>query len=66
MIKKASIFVLVVSLFLVVFSSACTQPVEPVLAERQTILDNSAEVEFPFKLHFNLSAESNVDITDVR
>ncbi len=66
MIKKASIFVLVVSLFLVVFSSACTQPVELVIAEQLTILDNSAEVEFPFKLHFNLSAGSDVNITDIR
>jgi len=30
------------------------------------IFDNSAEAEFPFKLHFNLSAESEVDITDIR
>ncbi len=66
MIKKASIFALVVSLFLILLSSACTQPVEPVLAEQLAILDNSAEVEFPDKLRFNLSAESDVNITDVR
>jgi len=64
--KKASISALVVCLFLVVFSSACTQAVEPVVAEQLTILDSSAEVEFPFKLHFNLSAESDVNITDIR
>ncbi len=27
---------------------------------------HSVEAEFPFKLHFNLSAESNVDIADIR
>lgn len=66
MIKKATIFVLAVSLSLVVFSSACLQPSKPVGVEQLTILDTSAEVEFPSKLHFNLSAESNVNITDIR
>ena len=66
MSKKAGVFVLVVSLFLVIFSSACTQLVEPALTERLTILDSSVEAEFPLKLYFNLSAESDVNITDVR
>ncbi|MFC2016220.1 peptidase MA family metallohydrolase [Chloroflexota bacterium] len=30
------------------------------------ILDNSAEAEFPSELYFNLSAKSDVDITDIR
>jgi len=61
MIKKTSIFALVVSLFLVLLS--------PSLVQAQgglTILDNSAEVEFPSRLHFNLSAKSGGDITDIR
>jgi len=60
-IKKASVFVLVFSLFLVLL--------DPALIQAQgelTILDSSAEVEFPLKLNFNLSAESDVDITDIR
>ncbi len=61
MIKKAGIFALVVSLFLVLLS--------PGLVQAQgglTISESSAEAEFPFKLHFNLSAESGGDITDIR
>ncbi len=61
MIKKAGIFAVAISLFLVLLC--------PGLAQAQgglAILDNSAEAEFPFKLHFNLSAESDVNITDIR
>ena len=61
MIKKAGIFVLVVALFLVSLG--------PTLVQAQgglTILASSAEAEFPAKLSFNLSAKSNVDITDIR
>ncbi|MFC1985484.1 peptidase MA family metallohydrolase [Chloroflexota bacterium] len=61
MSKRAGIFALVVCLFLSV--------VGPSLVQAQTglaVLDNSAEAEFPLKLHFNLSAESDVNITDVR
>ncbi len=61
MIKKASIFVLGLSLFLILLG--------PGLVQAQgglTILGTSAEAEFPAKLHFNLSAESNVNITDIR
>ncbi|MFC1864535.1 peptidase MA family metallohydrolase [Chloroflexota bacterium] len=61
MIKKAIISVLVICLFLVLLS--------PSLVQAQgglTILDNSAEAEFPSNLHFNLSAESDVNITDIR
>ena len=61
MIKKAGLFALVISLYLVLLS--------PGLVQAQgglTILENSAEAEFPFKLHFNLSAKSDAPITDVR
>jgi hypothetical protein len=61
MIKKAGIFALVVSLFLALLS--------PGLVQAQgglTIVASSAEVEFPLKLHFYLSAASDADITDIR
>jgi len=61
MLKKASILALIVCLFLGLLS--------PVLAQAQsglTILHSSAQAEFPSKLNFNLSAESDVNITDVR
>ncbi len=61
MIKKAGIFVLVVSLFLVLLGTGLVQA-----RGELTILDNSAEVEFPAKLRFYLSAESDVNITDIR
>jgi len=60
-IKKASIFALIVCLSLVLFGPALVQAQGGL-----TILDNSAEAEFPSKLHFYLSAESDVNITDVR
>jgi len=61
MIKKSGILALVVCLFLVLLS--------PGLIQAQgglTILDNSAQVEFPSELSFNLSVESDVDVTDIR
>ncbi len=61
MIKKASIVILAASLFLVSLG--------PVLVQAQgglEILSNSAEVEFPSQLNFSLSAESDVDINDIR
>ena len=61
MIKKASILALVVCLFLSILS--------PILVHAQselTILDSSAQAEFPSKLSFNLSAKSDVNITDIR
>jgi len=61
MIKKTGILALVVCLFLVLLSPGLAQ------AEGElTILDSSAQVEFPSMLSFNLSAESDVDITDIR
>ena len=61
MIKKASVFALVVCLFLVLLS--------PGLVRAQgelTILDSWVQAEFPSRLNFNLSAESDVNITDIR
>jgi len=61
MIKKAGILALVIGLFLVLLSPSLTQAQHAL-----TILDSSAQAEFPSKLNFNLSAESNVNITDIR
>ncbi len=61
MIKKAGISALVVYLVLVLLS--------PVLVRAQSgpaILDSSAQADFPARLSFNLSAASDVDITDIR
>jgi len=61
MIKKLVLFALIVCLFLGVLS--------PVLAQAQgelTILDSSVQVEFPSNLDFSLSAQSDVNITDIR
>jgi len=61
MIKKVGILALVAYLFLAILS--------PGLVQAQTgltILDSSAQVEFPAKLSFNLSVESDVNITDIR
>ena len=61
MIKKAGIFALIVSLFLVLLCPALVQA-----DTRLTISNNLAEAEFPLKLNFNLSARSDVNISDVR
>jgi len=61
MIKKAGILALVAYLLLAILS--------PGLVQAQSglaILDSSAQVEFPAKLSFNLSVESDVNITDIR
>jgi len=61
MIKKAIFLVLALCLSLAL--------VVPGLIRAQnelSILDSSAQVEFPFTLRFDLSAESDVDITDIR
>jgi len=61
MIKRTVIFALVV----------CLAPVMlvPGVAQAQgelRVLDSSAEAEFPLRLNFSLSAESDVNITDIR
>ena len=61
MIKKASILALVVCLFFVLLSPSLVQA-----QGELAILDSSAEAEFPSRLSFHLSAESDVNITDIR
>ncbi len=61
MIKKASILALVVCLFLSILS-----PISVQAQSGLTILDSSAQAEFPSSLSFNLSAQSDVNITDIR
>ena len=59
--RKLGILALVLCLFLALLS--------PVLVQAQgelTIVDSSAQVEFPDKLNFTLSAHSDVNITDIR
>ena len=61
MIKKAGLLVLAVCLFLTLLSPSLVQAQDGL-----TILDSSAQAEFPYKLNFSLSAESDVNITDIR
>ena len=61
MIKKARLFALIVCLFLVILSPGLVQA-----QGELTILDSSAQAEFPSRLNFNLSAQSDVNITDIR
>jgi len=61
MIKKVSILALVAYLLLAILSPGLVQAQSGL-----TILDSSAQVEFPSKLSFNLSVESDVNITDIR
>jgi len=60
MIKKASLVALVICLSLTLLTPGLVQ------AGELTILDSSAEAEFPTELNFNLSAQSDVNITDIR
>jgi hypothetical protein len=61
MIKKISLLVLVFCLLLAVLSPGLVQA-----QGELTIVDSSAEADFPFWLDFNLSAHSDVNITDIR
>ncbi len=61
MIKKFGILALVVCLLLVLLSPALVQA-----QGELAILGSSAVTEFPSRLTFNLSAQSDVNITDVR
>jgi len=61
MIKKTGILVIVVGLLLAILS--------PVSVQAQgglAILESSARADFPSQLSFSLSAESEVNITDIR
>ncbi len=61
MIKKAGLLALIICLFLAVLSPGLVQA-----QSELTILDSSAEAEFPSRLNFALSAQSDVNITDIR
>jgi len=61
MIKKLGVLALIACLFLVILSPSLVQA-----QGELTILDSSAQVEFPSKLNFSLSAQSEVNITDIR
>jgi len=59
--RRLGILAAVLCLFLALLS--------PCLVQAQgglAIVDSSADVEFPYKLDFSLSVESDVDITDIR
>ncbi len=59
--KKFSILALTVCFFLLILSSSVVQA-----QGELAIIDSSAEVDFPSWLRFNLSVESDVNITDIR
>jgi len=61
MIKKASLLALILCLFLAVLSPVPVQAVDGL-----AIRDSSVEVDFPLKLNFSLSAESDVNIAEIR
>jgi len=61
MIKKTGILALVVCLLLTILSPSLVQAQAGL-----TIVDSSAEAEFPSRLNFNLSVRSDVNITDIR
>ena len=61
MIKKIGALALVLCLLLTVLS--------PTLAQAQSglaVIESSAAAEFPYRLNFNLSAQSDENITDIR
>ena len=61
MIKKATLLALAVCLFLALLVPSLVQA-----QGELTILDSSAQSEFPYRLNFSLSADSDVNITDIR
>ncbi len=61
MIKKTSLLALVVCLFLILLS-----PVSVKAQDGLKVLDSSARVEFPSRLDFSLSVESDVNVMDIR
>lgn len=61
MIKKATLSALIFFLLLVLLSPNLVQA-----SSGLTVITSSAEMDFPLKLNFNLSAESDVNITDIR
>jgi len=61
MIKKTGPIVLAVFLLLSLFSPGLVRA-----GDGLRVLDSSAQAEFPYRLSFSLSAESDVNITDIR
>jgi len=61
MIKNVGLFALVVCLFL-----AAVIPVPLQAQSKLTVLDSGTQMEFPAKLSFTLSVESDANITDIR
>ena len=59
--KKAALLALVFCLVLAILSPGLVQA-----QAELTILDSSAQAEFPLRLNFNLSARSDANITDIR
>ena len=61
MIKKLPLLALIACLFLSMLSPSLVQA-----QDELTILDSSVQLEFPTRLNFSLSAQSEVNITDIR
>jgi len=61
MIKKTVLYSFILFLLLILLSPGLVQADGGL-----KVLQNSAEADFPFRLHFSLSAESAVKITDIR
>ena len=61
MINKARLLALAVCLFLALLVPSLVQA-----QGRLAILDSSAQADFPLRLNFDLSAESDTNITDIR
>ena len=61
MIKKVSLIALLICLSLGVFG-----PGTVLAADELTVTSSSAEMDFPMRLIFSISAESDVNITDIR
>ena len=61
MIKKIGVLALLACLLLTILS--------PTLVQAQSglaVMESSAEAEFPYRLNFELSAQSDKNITDIR
>ncbi|MFC1903597.1 peptidase MA family metallohydrolase [Chloroflexota bacterium] len=59
--RKVGLLVLVAGLFLAMLS-----PVSAQTGDGLAVLDSSVEVDFPLRFDFNLSTQSDVNITDIR
>jgi hypothetical protein len=61
MIKKATLSVLVICLLLALINPSLVKA-----GSELSVLTSSAEMDFPSRLSFSLSAESDINITDIR